>query len=260
MVSFFSAAGRTRFLQFAHPGLLCAFDFDGTLAPIVTQPERARIPTSVISRLNELAHYTPVAIITGRTVADVSSRLGFEPTYVVGNHGIEGLPGWEKSATKYAALCSAWADTLIACLQQAVSPDAGIWIEHKQYSLSVHYRMARDRAAAEKMLIELFAVAVPSAKVTAGKCVFNLLPDGAADKGVALEKLISVSGSSGAIFVGDDVTDEAVFRLRRPDLLSIRVEHDPHSAAEFFVSHRVSVLQILDDLVLRFRQNAVSVN
>ena len=54
---------------------LLAFDFDGTLAPIVTDPDDARIPAPVARRLDRLASLLPVAIITGRAVADVRERL-----------------------------------------------------------------------------------------------------------------------------------------------------------------------------------------
>src|SRR5690242_16341081 len=70
---------------------LLAFDFDGTLAPIVARPDEAHVPLEVSHGLAELAQALPVAVITGRSVADVRPRLGFEPRYVVGNHGAEDL-------------------------------------------------------------------------------------------------------------------------------------------------------------------------
>ena len=55
-----------------HP--LLAFDFDGTLAPIVTLPDDARVSIGVAQRLDQLARHLPVAIVTGRSVADVALR------------------------------------------------------------------------------------------------------------------------------------------------------------------------------------------
>jgi trehalose 6-phosphate phosphatase len=68
---------------------LLAFDFDGTLAPIVARPDDARISQAVSARLKSLAAQLPVAIVTGRAVADVRGRLGFEPRFIVGSHGAE---------------------------------------------------------------------------------------------------------------------------------------------------------------------------
>ena len=68
---------------------LLAFDFDGTLAPIVDRPGDASVPDNVSRCLAKLARAHPVAIITGRSIADVRARLGFEPHFVIGNHGAE---------------------------------------------------------------------------------------------------------------------------------------------------------------------------
>src|SRR5256885_15297836 len=70
-----------------HPVL--AFDFDGTLAPIVARPDQAHVPDAVAHGLAELSRALPVAVVTGRSVADVRARLGFQPRWVIGNHGAE---------------------------------------------------------------------------------------------------------------------------------------------------------------------------
>ncbi|MEN3292144.1 MAG: trehalose 6-phosphate phosphatase [Burkholderiales bacterium] len=250
----FYESSSARLDEIVGPGLLCAFDFDGTLAPIVAQPEKAHLPTGILQRLVTLAQYTPVAVITGRSVADIRSRLGFQPDFVVGNHGLEGVPGAEHSAELCEQLCAQWEQRLAAALQDRSVYDPGIRIENKVYSLSVHYRLARDRAKAERQLAALFARLTADARVVGGKCVFNLLPPEASDKGVALERLMQASGARSAIYIGDDVTDEDIFRLPRPDLLSVRVGLGAGSAAEFFLYHRIDVTQVLDELIGRLRQ------
>jgi trehalose 6-phosphate phosphatase len=237
-------------------GVLCVFDFDGTLAPIVMQPEQASLPPDVRQRLMVLSSLAPVALLTGRSIADIKARLGFEPDFVVGNHGLEGLPGWEQRAERYESTCRAWKEKLAHALQDEHC-DTGIRIENKRYSLSVHYRMARNQLKTEAALAELFARILPEARVIGGKCVFNLLPQGAADKGWALERLMDLGGARSAIYVGDDVTDEDVFRLRRRDLLSIRIEAASDSAAEFYLPRWHDILQLLDDLIGRLRAQQV---
>jgi trehalose 6-phosphate phosphatase len=250
----FNELSSARLDEIVRPGLLCAFDFDGTLAPIVTQPEKASLPLGILQRLVTLSHYTPVAVITGRSVADIRSRLGFEPDFVVGNHGLEGIPGQAHNGEQCEQLCLEWEQRLAASLQDQSILDPGIRIENKRYSLSVHYRLARDRAKAEQQLSALFSRLTPNARVMAGKCVFNLLPEDTADKGVALERLMEACGARSAIYVGDDVTDEDVFRLRRPDLLSVRIGCDASSAAEFFLYHRLDIFALFDEVIRRLRE------
>lgn len=252
MHSLFSQTGLQRLDQILGAQLLCAFDFDGTLAPIVTMPEQARLPDDIRSRLVTLSAHAPVAIITGRSVQDIRNRLGFEPDFVVGNHGLEGVPGWEKQAAQHEQLCAAWLRQLTGALQQPAS-DPGIQLEDKRYSLSVHYRLACDPDAAARTLVDIFARLTPAPRVVAGKYVFNLMAEDTCHKGSALERLMEITGARHALYVGDDVTDEDVFRLQRPDVLSIRIEHASDSAAEFYVPEPRDILPLLEKLIHRLR-------
>jgi len=251
MPSLFSETGLARFNEIVKPGLLCAFDFDGTLAPIVSQPESARLPVAVMRRLVALSSYAPVAIITGRSLDDIRNRLGFEPDFIIGNHGIEGLPGWEAHAGNYKQLCRGWHENLAAWIAAAADP--GLQIEDKTYSLSVHYRLARDSSQAELFLRQLFARLVPLPRIVSGKYVFNLVPQDADDKGSAMERLMRISGARSAIYVGDDVTDEDVFRLRRSDLLTVRVGQTDASAAQFHLQRRHDMANLIEELIGRLR-------
>jgi len=246
----FSEEGNARLAEVAQPGLLCAFDFDGTLAPIVLKPEHARLPDEIRRHLIALLAYAPIAIITGRSIEDIHSRLGFEPDFVIGNHGLEGVPGWEAQARRHQALCVEWRAQLAAALEQY---DPAIQLEDKRYSLAVHYRHASDGRDAEIRLQRLFALLDPMPRIVSGKYVFNLLPQDSGNKGNALEQLMAMSGARHAIYVGDDVTDEDVFRLERDHVLSIRIEHASDSAAEFFVPRPEDIVRLLTDLVGRLR-------
>ena len=100
----------------------------------------------------------------------------------------------------------------------------GIRLDNKRYSLAVHYRKAADYDETESGLTRLFAEAVPEAHVLPGEFVYNLIPPGAPDKGDALLELMKAAGSRTAVYVGDDWTDEDVFSLESPDILTIRIE------------------------------------
>lgn len=247
--------GALRLNEIVKPGILCAFDFDGTLAPIVKEPSQAAIPAAVLRRLKILSEHASVAIITGRSVKDVAVRLDFEPDFIIGNHGIEGISDWEARGASYRRICDDWERSLISALKDHAAFDPGIWIEHKVYSLSVHYRIARNRAKAEAALQQLFAARMPDAHVVAGKCVFNLLPPDSPDKGMALAKLCEAGRFQAALFVGDDVTDEDVFKLHRHDWLTVRIERASDSAAEFYLHHRLDMVQLLDTLIQHLNES-----
>jgi trehalose 6-phosphate phosphatase len=82
-----------------------------------------------------------------------------------------------------------------------------------------------------------------------GKFVLNLLPPGAPDKGEALSVLLTQSHCDRALYVGDDSTDEAVFRLRSPNVLSVRVEHDRESAADLYLRGQQDVARLVRELM-----------
>jgi trehalose 6-phosphate phosphatase len=257
MTPLFSASGLQRLDRMAGPGLLCVFDFDGTLAPIVARPEHVVLPESVQERLIALSKLAPVAILTGRGVEDLRARLHFEPDFLIGNHGIEGVADWARRTAEYEAVCSKWADSLRATLHGS-SLDEGIEMEDKRFSLSLHYRLAQDQQATARRLQTLFDQLDPAPRIVAGKCVFNLVPQGAPNKGQALEHLMRDQAVRNAMYVGDDITDEDVFRLSRPDLLSIRVERGSESAAEFYLEQRADVERLLDELITRLKQQGVT--
>lgn len=250
MQPLFSDAGLERLDDVVHERLLCAFDFDGTLAPLVPVPDDAHLPDGIRERLLQLAHHAPLAIITGRGVDDIRPRLGFAPDFLVGNHGLEGVPGWEGLTAAHAEICGAWLDQLCKVLP---GYDPGILLENKRYSLSLHYREAADHAATARALEELFASLQPPPRVVAGKFVYNLLAEDRCHKGSALLRLMECCGAGKAIYVGDDVTDEDVFRMRHPDILSIRIEHSAASSAEFYVPDPADIQHLLTAVDERLR-------
>lgn len=253
MQSLFSDAGRARLDQIVQPGVLCAFDFDGTLAPIVTEPGAAHMQPEVLQRLLQLAAIAPVAVITGRSMEDIRARLEFSPAYLIGNHGLEGMAE-EHELARHEEICRAWHAQLAQHLGQHSDAGAGIILEDKQYSLSLHYRTTPDHAASAAWLGDLAKRLVPAPRIVGGKCVINLLPPGVADKGNALRELLRRSGAPCAVYVGDDITDESVFRLPRAGVLSVRVECATGSAAEFCIPQHADISRLLDELIGRLRR------
>ena len=238
-----------------HP--LLAFDFDGTLAPIVDQPDQASVPEAVSHGLAELAQRLPVAIITGRSVADVRPRLGFEPRFVIGNHGAEDLSVGPPSTASQAL--DALRHRIAVQAQRHELSRCGVAVEDKQYSLALHYRLAPDKGAALVCIEELLQGIEPALKRFGGKCVVNVLAAGLPDKGDALASLVRRAGAGAAVFVGDDVNDEAVFMRPEPHWLTVKIgREDPLSRAMFFLDSDAELAVMLQKM-LAMRAGAMPV-
>ena len=206
---------------------LLAFDFDGTLAPIVARPDDARISQAVSARLKSLAAQLPVAIVTGRAVADVRGRLGFEPRFIVGSHGAE--DGLDASA----AAARAGALNPVRDLLRTRGADlaaAGVGIEDKGQSI-----------AQPGLSVQVFA----------GKMVVNVMAPDAPDKADAVHALVARCGAASAIFAGDDVNDEPVFVSAPPDWLTVRIGRDhPASRARYFLDSPAEMAMLLERMLV----------
>jgi trehalose 6-phosphate phosphatase len=240
--------GLARITAFLTPRTLLAFDIDGTLAPIVERPWDARVPAEVQRGLGTLAARASVAIITGRAIEDARPMLAFTPRYLVGNHGAEGVPGFEQASAHCASVCRAWLDELSGSTEPW-RDHSGIVLEDKTYSLTFHFRHAPDPAAAQRLLSERAGGLLPPPTLLGGKYVLNLLPAGAPHKGEALSALLARSHCDRALYVGDDASDEAVFQMRLPAVLSVRVEHDRASAANLYLRGQKDVARLVLELV-----------
>jgi trehalose 6-phosphate phosphatase len=239
----FSDAGLAAMYNFIGPETLFAFDLDGTLAPIAADPEGILVPEGIQKALAELKNRAPMAIITGRSRSDAQRYLHVVPQYLVGNHGAEGLPGWERNEEDFRSLGSEWERQL-----RQMIPDgkiAGIVVENKGSSVSIHYRSTVDRTAARSFVIDVIRRLVPQPRVVGGKYVENLLPKEAPDKGMALVQLMSRAGCAKGFFVGDDQTDEDVFQMDGENLFTVRVGNGRRSKARYFLQDQGEVLLLL---------------
>ncbi len=226
---------------------LLAFDIDGTLAPIASQPWGARISDDIQRLLERLHRFRTVAIVTGRSVADARRMLAFEPAYLVGSHGAEGVPGHAGDVAILAPVTRGWVAAM-AGSTASWPPAPGVLLEDKGCSLAIHYRHAEDRDKA-RTLIERFALRLlPVPRLLHGKCVVNLVPPGAPHKGDALRALLVDSGRARAMYVGDDVTDEDVFRLHLPGVISVRIAPVGERITDLYLNDQAEVAVLLREL------------
>jgi trehalose 6-phosphate phosphatase len=231
-------AQRRVLASFAGPKTLLAFDYDGTLAPIIRRPGGATMRASTHALLAELTHYYHCAVISGRARSDLRGRLGsLRAAAVIGNHGIE---PWRISA-QVAATVARWHSVLDSRLGRL----AGVSVENKEYSIAVHYRRARDK---RKTLAAIRAATalLQGVRAIPGKQLLNLLPAAVADKGSALREALARLRCDRAIYLGDDETDEDVFALNRPArILAVRVGKKKDSLASYYIRSQAEIDEFL---------------
>lgn len=242
MKNILSTTGLEAFRHFITPHTLIAFDLDGTLAPISPDPGKIKVADELQHELQILMRYLPVAIITGRSKHDAMRFLEISPHYLIGNHGAEGLPLWKEAETRFSKLSQDWKMQLLQSLETS---DAGVLLEDKGTSLSVHYRHTASREQAYHRLMHMIKKLTPEPRVVEGKCVINLVPYDAPHKGDALLELMHLAGMDSAIFMGDDETDEDVFALKQGNILTVRVGKSATSKADWFIPEQNDLLKIV---------------
>ncbi|NJN69209.1 MAG: trehalose-phosphatase [Nitrospira sp.] len=223
---------------------LYAFDFDGTLAKIVPDPSAARLGRSVRSWLEALVKRAPTAVISGRSLEDLRSRIGTTVPYLIGNHGSEGSHVVLEDMQLVRETCHRWLQ-LITDHFQAELARSGVLVEPKSYSFSFHYRTADQRHAARALISRIVAELSPSPRIVLGKSVVNVMPSSAWHKGTALLECMRRLGCTTALYVGDDETDEDVFGLGDHRILTVRIGKKNTSSARFFLKRQTEITQVL---------------
>ena len=228
----------------AASGALLSFDFDGTLAPIAHEASAARMRSETSELLRSLAHAAPVAVITGRSVHDVMLRLDDIPMLaVIGNHGAE-PSRFAKRATREVASWTPMLEALLATLP-------GTFLENKRMSVSVHYWHSTDPGRVIASVEALVRTMPHGVDIVHGQGLINLVPHGAPDKGMALTQLVKSHALPGALFVGDELTDEAGFRdVTDGRGMGVRVGRVRHTAAAFHIATQLDIDALLTELLI----------
>ncbi|WP_079153572.1 trehalose-phosphatase [Streptomyces malaysiensis] len=196
------------------------FDFDGTLAEIVPDPDQARAHPGAVPALSRLApKVRSAAVITGRP-AEVAVRYGG----FAGAEGLDGLVvlglyGAERWDAASGALQAPEPHPGVAAVQAELpavleehGASQGTWIEDKGRAVAVHTRRAEDpQATFERLRAPLHALAERHGLIVEpGRLVLELRPPGM-DKGVALMEYVRRTGAEAVLYAGDDLGDLAAF-------------------------------------------------
>jgi trehalose 6-phosphate phosphatase len=229
---------------------MLAFDYDGTLAPITSNPSRAHLRARTRRLLSDVAQRYPCVVISGRRRDDVTKRLkGVSVRAVFGNHGLE---PWSQHVA-YAKRVRIW----LAHLERRLSPCTGLIIEDKTYSVAIHYRSARRK----RLVVHAIKGAVlglQGSRVVGGKAAVNLVPPDAPHKGRALERARRLLACNAVIYVGDDETDEDAFGAAPPErLMSVRIGAARTSRAHYYLETQ-SEIDALLRMLIRLRPSRMA--
>jgi trehalose 6-phosphate synthase/phosphatase len=233
--------------------LLVASDFDGTLAPIVSDPGAAAALPDAIASIRTLAAMpsTTAVVVSGRALHDLTARSGLPASVrLIGSHGAEpdgGSPLRLDDAELYA-LTELRRD--VAAITAGV---AGVILEDKPAGVAVHVRNAApDDARQVSEAVTAGPGQRAGVQVTAGKAVVELSVV-TADKGRAVDALRRAVGATATLFVGDDHTDESVFAVLRGPDVGVKVG-DGDTAARLRVADPAAVVRLFG-LLVRERQS-----
>jgi trehalose-phosphatase len=193
-------------------------DFDGTLAPIVERPEDARISTKMRAALERLGHDCLVAVVSGRALDDVRSRVPVDDLWFAGSHGFEirDDQGHDRSpdlgADHRERIAGVGAE-----LEKRLAHLEGVQVERKPFAVAVHYRRASSDAAEHAQHAARTAAEADDAlRSTTGKMIVEVRPGVDWDKGSAVRTILDRArldpDSSIPIYIGDDDTDKDGFR------------------------------------------------
>jgi trehalose 6-phosphate phosphatase len=232
--------------------LFLFLDYDGTLTPIVSQPDLALCPPEVKRQLEELRDLPRiyVTIISGRSLDDLRAKVGVPGIIYVGNHGLEiENPG----GSHKKILSSARARELKRITQNlrtSLEEIPGILFEEKGPILSIHYRNAPQRFFAQipQVLKEELNQWRDRWRMASGKMVLEIRPNVDFNKGKAVRQILETFSSLDVlpIYMGDDQTDEDAFRELKGHGISVFVGPGSlPSTAGFFLRNPDEVQQFL---------------
>jgi trehalose-phosphatase len=234
-------------------GVAIFLDYDGTLTPIVSRPELATLSGAMRETIRRVAARFPVSVVSGRDIAVVAELVGIPELGYVGSHGLDiaGPPGSDLRKEVAIDFLSEL-DQAEAEVRARTGGIGGVIVERKRFSLSTHVRLVTpgERSRVE-LTVDEVQQAHPSLRREGGKMLLELRPDIDWDKGTAVRWLLDGLGLdlSAALFIGDDLTDETVFRVLAGRGQSVVVaESDRPTAANLRVRDPGEVQILLEHL------------
>ncbi|MFN2342574.1 MAG: trehalose-phosphatase [Desulfonatronovibrio sp.] len=215
--------------RLTNTGVAVFLDYDGTLTPIVDDPDKAYLPEDMKETLTRLADILPVAVISGRDRSDVQKLVGLNNIYYAGSHGFDiAGPDQEETNPDKVTEFLPELDQADSEIRKKIDHIQGAWVEKKKFSIAVHYRKVIEKdTQGVKQAVEIVSGDHGRLKLSGGKKIFELRPNMNWHKGKALlwllDKLELNKSGVVPLYIGDDVTDEDAFQTLEGRGISIVV-------------------------------------
>lgn len=230
-------------------------DFDGTLTPIVKSPDQAELSKEVKNLLFKLSKKEGfyVAILSGRRLEDLKKKVNLKNIIYAGNHGLEGEIFGEKYLYPIPNKALLTLGKIQKQLNQITNKFTGTFVEDKDLTLSFHYRLADKQQIPEiKLLINQILKPYLADRlifVILGKKVIDITPDVNWSKGhfatLIIKKITDrMKTKPIVIFIGDDKTDEDVFKTIKKGV-TIKVGKNHKSDANYSLRNTKEVFTFL---------------
>lgn len=228
------------------------FDYDGTLMPFARFPTEAAPHDGLLEKLAAICAdpKNNVVIISGRDRGTLEAWLGKLPVTIVAEHGAlirrVGQP-WEE----LGQLSDEWKDIVLPTLQLFTRRCDGSFIEEKQFSLAWHYRNVQAQLgfSRSRELIQTLThlLANTALQVIDGNKVVEIRTANS-NKGVIAQKIADAGEYDFIMALGDDKTDEDMFKALRQSAVTIKIGSG-HTLASYNLIHQQDVWQLLDHLI-----------
>ena len=236
-------------------GLLAGFDFDGTLAPIRADPETPALSPQLAELLKRLASQrnVRVVVISGRALADLTTRIPVPGVDLAGNHGLELRFDGERRVPERVEQRLPDVREALESLRVDLDGVPGIRIEDKQLSLTVHVRETPpNHVDGVRETVKRIVADSPGLTLSEGKQVFEVKPAVSLDKGTAMQRFEQQTPTEWlSLYLGDDTTDEDAFRAIQPDGIGVHVGKRSDTAAGYRILEQSDVPDFLSWLTTR---------
>jgi trehalose-phosphatase len=230
------------------------FDFDGTLSPIVADPDEAQIQPEVGRLLRDLSLFenVKIAIFSGRSLEDIRGRVAIDGIAYSGEHGLAiQLPdGQEFEKNLFDG--SAGIHQQIERIRALTSMIAGVMLESKESSITVHYRQAAKGAGEELKPILEKLLEGSAFHLQPGRMCWEINPRVHWNKGEAYNWVKDHSIPDDLhcfeMYLGDDRTDEKVFEVMPAKGFPVWVrssEREKSDHARYHLESQSEVVEIL---------------
>ena len=237
-------------------GILLFLDFDGTLAPIARDPESVRLDFETKKILSKLSASDRIrlCVISGRRIRALRSILGLKNVCYVGNHGFEIQASGVAPPT--AAIAPGKIRKILRPVAQrlkaAFKSFSGVLFEDKRHTLSLHFRNVaeKDLKNFRKRFEDIKSGFLGLSLIwREGKRVFEVLPNIHWNKGSAALVICDRFPDRLPVILGDDRTDEDMFRALKKRGITVRVGRSQHSEAEYYLTSQRQVAAFLKKML-----------